>query len=152
VEAVKRMRAQGNTAVYSALKDAIQMTDDADADPDATRGVVILTDGRANRGVPLHDIINVMSRNEERLSVCTGFDDVLGCGVTANSAQVPKQEVLGVSMALRTKHPIHIFYVGIGGDADLEIGRMLAEATHSAYRGTTAGILASVLEAFGKYF
>ena len=72
--------------------------------------------------------------------------------MTPASQSVPRKDVLGVNMAFQTKHPIHIFYVGIGADADLEVGRILAEATHSAYRGTTAGTLASVLEAFGKYF
>ena len=105
------------------------------------------------RGVPLHDIVSVMSRDESRLSVCSGFDDGSRLWYAGQlSAVCPEKEVLGVSMALQTKHPIHIFYVGIGADADLEIGRMLAEATHSAYRGTTAGTLAPVLEAFGKYF
>jgi hypothetical protein len=65
---------------------------------------------------------------------------------------VPKRDVLGADLAIQTQHPIHIFYVGIGKDADLEVGRILAEATHSAYRATTAENLASVLEAFGKYF
>jgi hypothetical protein len=60
--------------------------------------------------------------------------------------------VLGAGLAMPTTHPIHIFYVGIGSDADLEVGRILAEATHSAFRATTADNLASVLEAFGKYF
>jgi hypothetical protein len=41
--------------------------------------------------------------------------------------------------------------VGVG-DADLEVGRILAEATGSAYQGTAENDLAAVLEKFGKYF
>ena len=28
-----------------------------------------------------------------------------------------------------TRHPVQIFFIGIGTDADMEIGRILAEAT-----------------------
>lgn len=151
VEAAKRMRANGGTALYGAIQEAIRMTDDAEADLDATRGVVVLTDGKATGGVPLHNIVQLMSRDEARLPSCAGFENDGGC-TAANGARVPRGDVLGAAMAIQTKHPIHVFYVGIGKDADLEVGRILAEATHSAYRATTAENLASVLEAFGKYF
>jgi Mg-chelatase subunit ChlD len=151
VDAAKRMRASGNTALYTAIEEAIRMTDEAPADPDATRGVVVLTDGRATSGLPLHSLIHVMSRDEASVPTCRGFNSDDTC-ISANGTRIPKRDVLGADLASQTKHPMHIFYVGIGKDADLEVGRILAEATHSAYRGTTAGTLASVLEAFGKYF
>jgi Ca-activated chloride channel homolog len=151
VETAKRMRADGNTELYTALQDAIRMTDEAPADSDATRGVVVLTDGKATGGVPLDRIVQMMTRDETAVRQCGGFENVPNC-TGANGAAVPRKEVLGTAMAIQTKHPIHIFYVGIGKDADLEVGRILAEATHSAYRATTADNIASVLEAFGKYF
>jgi hypothetical protein len=40
----------------------------------------------------------------------------------------------------------------VGKDADLEIGRILAEASNSAYQGTTEKGLGQVLATFGKYF
>jgi Ca-activated chloride channel family protein len=151
VEAAKRMRADGATELYTALQEAIRMTDEAPADPDATRGVVVLTDGRATGGVRLDRIVHLMTRDETPLPQCGGFENTPTCEV-ANGTVVQRKDVLGTALAIETKHPIHIFYVGIGKDADLEIGRILAEATHSAYRSTTADNLASVLELFGKYF
>ena len=150
--AAQRMQATGNTALYTAIRDAVRMTDEAEADPDATRGVVVLTDGEANRGAALHDVVRMMAPDEKELPVCFGFEGVDTCGDRTSPGRVPRKQVLGAGMAMPTKHPIHIFYVGIGTDADLEVGRILAEATHSAFRATTAGNLASVLEAFGKYF
>ncbi|MFN8637106.1 MAG: extracellular solute-binding protein [Chloroflexota bacterium] len=153
-DAANRMTATGNTALYTALQEAIRMTDEADADDGAIRGVVVLTDGKANRGLPLHNLIQTMSRDETVLPVCWGFETVDGCGTTAAPTSVPRKDVLGTSMAVPTKHPIHVFYVGIGKDADLEVGRILAEATHAAFQATTTekGQLASVLAVFGKYF
>ncbi|HZO25529.1 MAG TPA: VWA domain-containing protein, partial [Chloroflexota bacterium] len=151
VEVAKRMRASGPTELYTALQSAVKMTDEAEADPDATRGVVVLTDGRATGGVPLDRVVEVMSRDETRLQTCAVFQTMDTC-FGPNGEEVPKKDVLGTAMAIKTKHPIHIFYVGIGDDADLEVGRILAEATHSAYRATTADTLAAVLEKFGKYF
>ena len=151
VDVAKRMRADGNTELYTALQDAIRMTDEAQADPGATRGVVVLTDGWATGGEPLHSIVQVTSRDEIPLRTCRAFINDTVC-VDANGAEVSKKDVLGTALAIQTKHPVHIFYVGIGSDADLEVGRILAEATHSAYRATTADTLATVLEAFGKYF
>ena len=42
--------------------------------------------------------------------------------VAAGAAHV-RQDVLGMDLVVKTRHPIHIFYVGIGKDADLEVGR-----------------------------
>ena len=58
-EAAEKMRARGETALYDAIKAAIEMTDAAaPGDRDAIRGVVVLTDGLANRGaVRLDDLI-----------------------------------------------------------------------------------------------
>ena len=55
-------------------------------------------------------------------------------------------------MALASRHPIQIFFIGIGGDADLDVGRMLAGATGAEFQGVTEEDLASVLEEFSKYF
>jgi len=151
VEAAKRMRADGSTELYTALQDAIRMTDEAPADPDATRGVVVLTDGKATGGVPLDRLIQLMTRDETPIKQCGGFESNPSC-LDVNGAVIHKKDVLGTATAIQTRHPIHIVYVGIGADADLEIGRILAEATHSAYRATTDKTLAAVLEAFGKYF
>ena len=151
VDAAKRMRA---------IRQHRALHRDRRGDPDDRRGsgrprcnpgVVVLTDGRATSGLPLHSLIHVMSRDEAPMPTAGASNSDDTC-ISANGTRVPKRDVLGADLASQTKHPMHIFYVGIGKDADLEVGRILAEATHSAYRATTAGTLASVLEAFGKYF
>jgi Ca-activated chloride channel family protein len=154
-DGAQRMRAAGNTALYTALQDAIRMTDDAPADADATRGVVVLTDGKANLGVTLDRVVQVMSRDETPIPACQAFESdqhKVGPCVDQSGARIGIQDILGADLAVETRHPIHVFYVGIGSDADLQIGRILAEATHSAYRASTKDNLASVLETFGKYF
>ena len=53
---------------------------------------------------------------------------------------------------MASQHPIQIFFIGIGDDADLDVGRMLAQATGAEFQGVTEKDLASVLEEFSKYF
>jgi hypothetical protein len=61
-------------------------------------------------------------------------------------------EVIGVRLAIETRHPIQIFYIGIGDNADIQVCRILTEATGGECQRTTTEGLAKVLEAFGKYF
>ena len=148
--AVEAMRASGGTALFDAIREAIKMTDDAVADEDSIRGVVVLTDGKANQGAALDAIIRMTSREERAVRTCSGHENSPGC--QDDSGRLVKlSDLIGIELAVETRHPIHIFFVGIG-DADLEIGRVLAEATHSTFRGTTDKNLANVLETFGKYF
>ncbi len=81
------------------------------------------------------------SRQTEQPVVCDGMSTGSPC-LTG---------VYGEELALETNHRIHVFVIGIG-DADLEVCRILAEATASACQGTTEKDLAAVLEQFGRYF
>jgi hypothetical protein len=47
---------------------------------------------------------------------------------------------------------VHIFSVALGDDADLEVLRILAEATNSTFNKATEKDLVQILERFGKYF
>ena len=58
----------------------------------------------------------------------------------------------GIRLALETRYPVQIFFIGIGEDVDLEVGRMLAEASGAEFQGTTEDDLAAVIARFGKYF
>ena len=49
-DTVHEMRAGGETALYDAIRAGIEMTDAAEGEKAAIRAVVVLTDGRANRG------------------------------------------------------------------------------------------------------
>ena len=150
-DAADDLRAKGSTALYDAIKAAIGMTDAAGGDPNAIRAVVVLTDGRANRGeTRLDDLIDMMSRHEASVAL-SGLEgqstarDALGRSVSS-------QEVIGTGLAVATRHPVQVFFIGIGDDADLEIGRLLAEATGAEFQGVTEQDLANVLEEFSKYF
>ena len=149
---VKEMRARGETALYDAIKAGIEMTDAANGPEDAIRAVVVLTDGRANRGeVELHDLIRMSTRDERPVQYFRGFADDESA-VVAGGGKIEKTSLIGDELAIASRNPIQIFFIGIGGDADLDVGRMLAEATGAEFQGVTEKDLASVLEEFSKYF
>lgn len=124
--AIEGMKAGGGTALYDAIKAGIEMTDLMSGPEDAIRAVVVLTDGHDNRSkTPLDSIITMTSRNDVRIR--------------------------RRGLAMPTRHPVQIFFIGIGQDADMEIGRMLSQATGAEFQRVTEKTLARVLEEF-KYF
>ena len=151
-DAAHKMRARGETALYDAVKAAIEMTDAAEGEADAIRAVVVLTDGRANRGqTKLHDLIKMSSRDESTVRQFAGFEDDLSA-LTEKGRRVNKEDLTGDELAIQTFHTIQVFFIGIGQDADLDVGRMLAEATGAEFQGVSEEDLANVLEEFSKYF
>ena len=58
----------------------------------------------------------------------------------------------GTGLAVTTRHPVQIFFIGIGDEVDLEVGRVLAEATGADFQGVGEEDLARALEAFNGYF
>lgn len=148
---VNKLQASGGTALFDALERAIIAADQAPGDADTIRGVVILTDGQATAGQRwMHDVISMVSRSERPVTKFEGRENVPK-GADETGVEVAKQEITGTALRLRTRYPIHVFFVGVG-EADLEIGRILAEATNSGFQGTTEKSLANVLTTFGKYF
>ena len=67
-------------------------------------------------------------------------------------ALVAKEYVIGTKLAIETRHDIQVFFIGIGGDADMDVGRMLAGATGAEFQGVAEDDLAEVLEEFSRYF
>ena len=53
---------------------------------------------------------------------------------------------------METSHDIQIFFIGIGEDLDLEVGRLLAEASGAEYEGAAEQDLPKVIEKFRGYF
>ena len=150
--AVQKAKAQGSTALYDAIKAGIEMSDTALGDPEAIRAVVVLTDGQANRGdTRLDDLIEMTSTREVDIVQFRGFDGDTGAE-EEGGRQVSKREVIGTGMALNTSYPIQVFFIGIGEDADMQIGRMIAQATGAEFQGVTDKDLAQVLAEFSKYF
>ena len=147
------VRARGETALYDAIKAGIEMTDGADGAEAAIRAVVVLTDGRANRGqTGLGDLIQMRSQKTEALvREFRGFQDDQHA-MDVNGRPVEKITIRGDELLVETRHPIQIFYIGIGDDADMEVGRILAEATGAEFQGVAEEDLANLLEEFSKYF
>ena len=83
----------------------------------------------------------------------------LGRSLSADPPQCPHVGTVAPSsrtsftrLALAIKSPVHIFSVALGSDADLEVLRLLSEATNSTFNKATEKDLAQILERFGKYF
>jgi Mg-chelatase subunit ChlD len=145
------LKASGETALYDAIKAGVEMSAAAEAPPDAIRAVVVLTDGRANRGsVGLDQLVTMTSAQEIPIAKFRGFAEDLAVDTRGGSLSVAN--VVGTSLALPAPAPVQIFFVAIGKDADLDIGRILAGATGAEFEGTTEQDLAEVLEVVSKYF
>ena len=78
--------------------------------------------------------------------------DFSAAPLDAWGAPVDFAEVVGVELALHTQHDVQIFFIGIGADANLDVGRVLAQATGAEFQGVAEEDLATVLEEFSKYF
>ncbi|MBI3979186.1 MAG: VWA domain-containing protein, partial [Chloroflexi bacterium] len=143
-EAVDRLQASGQTALYEAFKVGVEMVDGYDGvQGEAIRGVVVLSDGEANAGrVELSQIVRVQDRQEREVRV----------GVRGGPQL---KEYVGAGYAIQTAHPIHAFSVGVG-EADWEVLRIFAEASGGvvvrAGDASDGPGLARVLELFSKYF
>ncbi len=151
-DAARDMTANGQTALYDAVAEGIRLTDAAEGEADAIRGVVVLTDGLANHGrTRLDDLVRTMSRDEVAIREFSGFH-INAPARDVHGRDVARADVVGTGLALATRHPVQVFFIGIGNDADMEIGRVLAEATGAEFQGVTEADLANVLAEFGKYF
>ena len=142
-EAIDGLTAGGQTALYDALQSGIEMIDAYDGMPgEAIRGVVLLSDGQVTSGrVGLSQLIRVQDRSEREVRVgVSGGSDV--------------KSYIGGGMAVTTRHPIHVFSVGVG-DADWDVLRIFAEGSGGVVVRATdpqgAGLV-QVLERFSKYF
>ena len=145
------MRAAGETALYDAIRAGILMSDAAEGPEDAIRAVVVLTDGQANRcQTRLDGIVRMMSSSERSIREFRGCE---GDGaVDDRGGPVSRADIIGIALAMHTRHPVQIFFIGIGDDADMQVGRVLAEATGAEFQGAREDQIAAVLAEFGKYF
>jgi Mg-chelatase subunit ChlD len=154
--AIDEMAAKGKTALYDAIVRAVELTDAAPGPPDATRAVVVLSDGAATAGEAcLDDIVAMTSDAEADIKSYCAKVDAAGTATDAPTDDlgdaVPVAEVNGASLRVPTDQDVQVFFVGFG-DADIQIGRILAEATDAQYRGQTDDDLAAVIEALSGYF
>jgi Ca-activated chloride channel family protein len=126
-ETIKNLRANGNTALYDAVKQAVILSDKADPAAKATRAIVVLSDGESNSGTASQNDI---------VSLRPG---------TTSGAEAEYQ------LAVPHDHAVQIFFIGFG-DADINIGRIMAQATGAEYQSSTNEDLAAVIDEFGAYF
>jgi hypothetical protein len=124
----------------------------AQAPPRAIRGVVVLAGGLASSGLKLSDVVDMVSPDGRPITRCSGFDGDPSC-VDANGQTVDRARVRGVRLPAAGAGPIKVYFVGVGmSQADLDVGRILAEATGSSFVGTTPDDLATVVGVFKGYF
>jgi IMP cyclohydrolase len=149
-DVVNDLEAGGETALFDAIKQAILAVDTAEGDENAIRAVVVLTDGRANSGATcLHDLV-VMEANERPVTRYCGKET--DNSVSTAGQTVTPEAIVGLKLALETRHDVQVFFIGVGDDADLNVGRILSQATGADLRGVTEDDLAKVLEEFSRYF
>ena len=152
VDKIRATQARGETALYDAVRKGVQMTDPAEGPDGAIRAVVVLTDGQANKGATeLDDIIEIMSSAEKPIRQFSGFVGEK-MGIDSDGNLVQKGQMIGIGLKGETSHPVQIFFIGIGEDADLDVGRMLAGATFAEFQGVTEEDLANLLAEFSGYF
>ena len=150
--AIDVIRADGGTALYDAVREGIRLVDTAEGDDDAIRAVVVLTDGQANAGsFALDDIVSMSSVNEILISEFSGLKSA-AYGVDELGFRVNKVDIIGSNLLVPTRHDVQIFFIGIGDDADIQVGRILAGATSAEFQGIAEDDLAALLEEFSKYF
>jgi len=150
-DAVQRVRPGGSSALYDAIREGVEMADSAPGEPSANRGVVVLTGAQAAAGMPLHELVQMASKRGRAISSCPGFARDDAC-LDEDGQVTAKADLLGLRLAVPTQHPVGVYFVGIGDNADLAVGRVIAEATGSNFLGTTVDDLGSVVKAFSKYF
>jgi hypothetical protein len=150
-EALERMRAGGPSPLYGTVLEAVTLADSAPAEPSAIRGVVVLAGGRVTTGAPLHDLVRMASRGGRAVPRCPGMIADGACPDEDGRA-IPREEIMGLQLAVPTEHPVRIYYIGIGDNADLEAGRILAEATGSNFLGIGVEDLDIVVRLFSQYF
>ena len=90
--------------------------------------------------------------NESRTEANVVFRGWLGDDPTNQDGKsVKKAGLVGEKLLVATNHPVQIFFIGFG-DADINVGRVLAQATGGEFQGSTDEDLSNVLEALGPTF
>lgn len=150
-ETLQGVRIGRASALYDAIGEAIHMADAAPAEPKAIRGVVVLAGSRANAGGGLQDLIRMVSKDGRPIGLCPALARDDAC-LDEDGGSVPKSQVMGLRLASDTDHAVGVYFIGIGENVDLDVGRLIAEATGSNFVGTTIEDLEIVVRLFSAYF
>ncbi len=57
-EVIRALQTRPGTALYTAVQEAVRLTNAAPGDVDATRAVVVLSDGEATAGICLDELVD----------------------------------------------------------------------------------------------
>lgn len=150
-DTIQGVRVGRASALYDAIGEAIHMADAAPAEPSAIRGVVVLAGGRASAGGALQDLIRMASRDGRAIGLCPALARDDSC-LDEEGGPVPKSQAMGLRLTSDTQHPVGVYFIGIGDNVDLDVGRLIAEATGSHFVGTTVDDLSTVVKIFSEYF
>ena len=148
-DAVDGLDAGGSTALYDGVARGIELSSATVGDERTTRAVVVLSDGEASRGRCLHEIVAMHSRTEVPIREFCGHGS--DTATDANGEHVEPEHVHGLRLRPMPANPVQVFFLGFG-EADVQIGRILAQATGAEYQGSTDDDLASVIEELSGYF
>jgi Ca-activated chloride channel homolog len=149
-DAIAEMKAHGRTALYSAIKRGVELTDRAAGDVDTTRAVVVLSDGEARIGARLDSIVSMITSGDEReVRSYSGMEGAVPIDVDGNEHSV--EDVEGQELLIDDDNGVQVFFVGFG-EANVHIGRILADATGAEYQGQPDEDLAAVIEELSGYF
>jgi Ca-activated chloride channel family protein len=150
-DALRRMQPSSGSVLFEAVTDAVAMAARAPAPERAIRGVVVLAGGPASSGAYLSDLVKMTSPGGKEVP-CRGFDREIQC-IDENGNYVDRALVRGVSLTAVGTEAIKVYFIGIGmNQADLDVARILAEATRSNFVGTTTDDLPTVVGVFKGYF
>jgi len=144
-DALRRMQPSSGSVLFGAVTEAVEMAARAPVPERAIRGVVVLAGGPASSGAYLSDLVKMASPGGKDVGSCRGFEREAQCG-DENGEPVDRAQIKGVRLTAEGGEAIKVYFIGIGmNPADLDVGRILAEATRSNFVGTTADDLATVV-------
>ena len=150
-DAIRQAAVSGGSDLFDAIGHGIDMAATAPAPEKSIRGVVVLAGGPATSGSPLSDLAK-MTAGGKQIGICRGFEGETQC-IDADGRSVDRSAVTGVPSTTYGAAAIKVYFIGIGmNDTDLQVGRILAEATRSNFVGTTVKDLSTVVGVFKGYF
>src|SRR5207249_664882 len=101
-------------------------------------------------------LVAMKDRHEADVQWCGKEAGTPGSSPAVNSVdkRVPKTSLRGDgrgALLLESAPSVQIFFVGFG-DADIDVGRLMAQATGGEYVGSTEADLAALIASLGQYF
>jgi len=150
-DAIRQAQVGSGSDLFDAIAQGTNMAATAPAPEKSIRGVVVLAGGPANSGSSLGDLVKIAAGGKQ-IRICRGFEGETQC-IDEDGRTVDRSAVTGVPSTTDGAAAIKVYFIGIGmSDTELQVGRILAEATRSNFVGTTVKDLSTVVGVFKGYF